>query len=102
MLLMKIVPDDTMAVPGFEHHTFMCSACYDVERRLVFRKPAEAVPVHAAPPIVPGAMPVPVEHVDTAAVEYERTAAAEHGRAASPGILMRVFAKLRGGDPKRS
>jgi hypothetical protein len=26
MLLMKVVEDDTMAVAGFEHHTFMCSA----------------------------------------------------------------------------
>jgi hypothetical protein len=30
MILMKIVPDDTMPVPGFEHQTFMCSACHDV------------------------------------------------------------------------
>jgi hypothetical protein len=37
MNLMKAVQDDTMPVPGFEHHTFMCSACGDIERRLVFR-----------------------------------------------------------------
>jgi hypothetical protein len=28
--------DDTMPVPGFERRTFMCSACHDVERHLVF------------------------------------------------------------------
>jgi hypothetical protein len=38
MILMNVVQDDTMAVPGFEHHTFMCSECRNVERRLVFTK----------------------------------------------------------------
>jgi hypothetical protein len=38
MILTNVVPDDTMAVPGFEHHTFMCSECHDVERRFVFTK----------------------------------------------------------------
>ena len=83
MILMKAVPDDTMAVAGFEHHTFMCSGCNDVERRLIFSKagePAdgEAVPVHAAPPISP-LVPQTNERV------------------AVPGILRRVFAMLRGG-----
>jgi hypothetical protein len=36
MILMDVVQDDTMLVAGFEHRTFMCSACHDVERRLVF------------------------------------------------------------------
>ena len=36
MILMNVVPDDTMEVPGFEQHTFTCSECQDVERRLVF------------------------------------------------------------------
>jgi hypothetical protein len=38
MMLMNVVQDDTMAVPGFEHHTFKCSECKDVEQRLVFTK----------------------------------------------------------------
>ena len=59
MILMNVVPDDTMAVPGFEHHSFMCSECQDMERRLVFTKHGreeapESMPVHAAPPIAPG------------------------------------------------
>jgi hypothetical protein len=46
-----------MAVPGFEHHTFRCSACHETERRLVFIKDgrktdAEPLPVHREPPIV--------------------------------------------------
>src|SRR5262245_16591797 len=44
MILMNVVPDDTMLVAGFEHRTFMCSSCHDVERRLVFIGAAEAIP----------------------------------------------------------
>jgi hypothetical protein len=115
MVLMNVVQDDTMAVSGFEHHTFMCSGCGDVEQRLVFAKPgepssshaaspvlakpaeplpsdapppvvakpAEPLPVHAAPPI----SPVP-------AVRGEKAPAA--APAPAPGILQRVFARLRG------
>jgi hypothetical protein len=55
MILMNVVPDDTMAVPGFEHHSFMCSECQDMEQRLVFTKygreeAPEGMPIHAAPP----------------------------------------------------
>ena len=114
MLLMNVVQDDTMAVPGFEHHTFMCSDCHDVERRLVFTKPteqidADAVPVHAAPPIAPVSAPLiapasAVEHEHTAPkhTAHEQTMAVEHERKTSPGILMRVLAKLRGGEARRS
>ena len=78
-ILMNVVQDDTMAVPGFEHHTFMCSACPDIERRLVFNKreptsEREPSPVHAAPSIEP-----------TAGVPDE----------AAPGLFKRVLAKLR-------
>jgi hypothetical protein len=79
MILMNVVPDDTMTVPGFEHHTFSCSDCHDVERRLVFTKrgrqsDVEPMPVHKAPPIVP----TPNEPVVT------------------PGLFRRVLARLRG------
>jgi hypothetical protein len=82
MILMNVVQDDTMAVPGFEHHTFLCSECQDVERRLVFMKhgregDTEPMPVQAAPPIVP-ASTVQDEHV------------------AASGLLGRVVAKIRG------
>jgi hypothetical protein len=89
MILMKAVQDDTMAVAGFEHHTFMCSGCNDIERRLVFARPDEpsdaepmpahaAMPVHAAPPLSP-----------PPADPNERTVMA------TPGILRRVLTKLR-------
>jgi hypothetical protein len=56
MILMKVVQDDTMPVPGFEQRTFMCSACHDVERHLVFVRPGREsdthpMPMHARPPI---------------------------------------------------
>jgi hypothetical protein len=51
MILMNVVQDDTMLVAGFEHRTFMCSSCHDVERRLVFVGAAEAIPVPATPSI---------------------------------------------------
>ena len=82
MHLMHVVQDDTMPVPGYEHRTFMCSACGDIERRLVFARDigqshTEPVSVHTAPPI----SPAPTD-------QQERIAAS--------GILRRVFAKLRG------
>jgi hypothetical protein len=35
MILTNVAQGETMAVPGFEHHTFMCSECQDIERRFV-------------------------------------------------------------------
>jgi hypothetical protein len=82
MILMSVVRDDTMPVPGFEHHSFMCSACHDVERRLMFTRhgresDTEPMPMHTAPPIVP------------ASVEDEH-------RVAAPGFFRRIVAKIRG------
>jgi hypothetical protein len=59
MILMNVVQDDTMLVAGFEHRTFMCSSCHDVERRLVFVGAAEAIPVPATPSIAGEQSPVP-------------------------------------------
>ena len=57
MNLIDVVQDETIAVPGFEHHTFTCSGCGDVERRLAFRavgeNSGEPPVVHAAPSISP-------------------------------------------------
>jgi hypothetical protein len=82
MHLMHVVQDDTMPVPGYEHRTFMCSACGDIERRFVFARDTgqghtEPVPVHTAPPI----SPAPTDRQE---------------RITASGILRRVFAKLRG------
>ena len=111
MLLMQTVQDDTMAVAGFEHRTFMCSDCHDVERRLVFARPVEqtdsAVPEHTAPPIAPAttiepaaSRPAAVDPPSSSAATIEPpispTAMVEHDHA--PGILRRMLAKLRGGQ----
>jgi len=82
MILIDVVRDDAMAVPGFEHHTFACSGCRDVERRLVFTKRgresgSQPMPLRTAPPIMP-ALTVQDEH------------------AAASGLLSRVLAKIRG------
>ena len=56
MILMKVIPDDSMPVPGFERHAYMCSLCHDTENRLTFNKPPperETVSVLVAPPIAP-------------------------------------------------
>ena len=56
MTLMNIVKDDTTLVPCFEHHTFTCSECQDIERRLVFVKHSgegDTETVQEAPPIAP-------------------------------------------------
>jgi hypothetical protein len=49
MQLVQSVPDETMLVPGFEHHKLVCPCCHDEERRLVFiRHPAPLSPPMAA------------------------------------------------------
>jgi len=56
MLLMQVVRDNTMMVPGYEHHTLQCSACPEIERRLVFNRESNAADserVHPAQPMPP-------------------------------------------------
>ena len=84
MTLVKVDPDGAMGVSGFEHHTFICSACRDVEPRLVFARhgregDAREMPVHTAPPIVPAWT-----------VQDERISAQ------APGLFRRVIAKVLG------
>ena len=80
MILTNVVEDNTMAVTGFEHRTFVCSECQDVEQRLVFTKQGcegEPMAEQAAPPIVP------------APTEQDEDVTAS-------GLLSRVVAKIRG------
>jgi hypothetical protein len=102
MLLMQTVQDETMPVPGFEHHTFMCPSCHDVEHRLTFAKPSEqpnpetapvaAVPVHVMSAQAASAGAVPL-YTAPAISPAERV----HERVSAGGMLRRVLAKLRGG-----
>jgi hypothetical protein len=82
LILTTVVPDDTARVRGCEHHTFICSGCQVTNRRLVVTRHGredESVPMHmeAAPLVVP-ALSVHEESV------------------ATPGLLDRVVARLRG------
>jgi hypothetical protein len=86
MRLMQVVPDATLEVPGYEHHTLQCSGCNDVERRLVFNREsaaraAEPVPESTAPP-VPPVPPVAVESSERIAVPsaWKRAVAMFRGR----------------------
>jgi len=55
MRLREAAGDDAMPVSGYEHRTFECTACGDVERRLVLVKELEASRTEAARPAVPSA-----------------------------------------------
>ena len=102
MLLMQTVQDETMAVPGFEHHTFMCSSCHDVEHRLAFAKPTEqpspvAVPVDAVPVHVMSAQVASAGAAPLHVAPSISPTARVHEHASAPGMFRRVLSKLRGG-----
>jgi hypothetical protein len=77
-----VVPDPTVAMRGFEHHTYVCSSCHITERKVVYTKHGredETVPLPTMPagPVV-RRLSAPQEHV------------------AAQGLLGRVVARLRG------
>jgi len=76
---MQVVPDATLEVPGYEHHTLQCSGCNDVERRLVFNRESAA---RAAEPVSPAA----ANSSERVAVPsaWKRAVAMFRGRHASP------------------
>jgi hypothetical protein len=86
MILIKVVPDDSLLVPGFERHTLQCSDCGEAEERLSFSRerarPTETVTIASAPPIVPAA---PVETGPTVVPSPPPTS-----------LFKRVAARLRG------
>ena len=82
MDLMHLVQDKTLPVPGYEHRTFKCSACGDIERRLVFTKDSKNS--HAEPMLVYTA-----PHISAAPTGHKE-------RITGSGFLRRVFGKLRG------
>ena len=56
MRLVKVEQDDSMMVTGYEHHTFECSSCQEVERRLIFTQeptPHPGKPLPVAPVLSP-------------------------------------------------
>ena len=82
LILTRVVPDETVAMRGFEHHTYVCSACHMTERRAVYTRHGREdesvpLPVMAAGPGV-RRLPAPQELT------------------VAQGILGRVVARLRG------
>jgi hypothetical protein len=80
LILTKVVPDNT-GVPGFEHHSFICSACHVTEHRVLFMRngredDAETMPKHLAPRI--------------------RSTSTVHDEHAAPGFFGRAVAKILG------
>ena len=61
MILVKVIEDVTMPIPGFQRHAYMCSICNETEQRLVFNKNAEEHETEAAAPgpasVEPTSMP---------------------------------------------
>ena len=83
MTLIGVVEDDTFRLAhGFEHRTYMCSRCGDIERRFGFNKQSkerdtEVVLVLTPPPTAPAST-----------IQNQRNTAR--------GFLRRVLAKIRG------
>ena len=82
LILTNVVPDNTMGVRGFEHHSFICSACHVTEHRVLFMRhgrehDAEIIPEHLAPRIT-------------------STSTAQEEHIAVPGLFGRVVAKILG------
>lgn len=62
MHLMKVAPDKTKMVPGYEEHTFECSGCHDHVRRLVFIPRAiEPLTTEQMPRLTPTRLKGPVD-----------------------------------------
>jgi hypothetical protein len=84
MRLEQVAGDDSVPVAGFEHHTFRCSACGDVERRRVFNKQAGRTPA------APVATPVVLE----SAPPISPSGTSEDESAATPALAKRMLAKF--------
>ena len=81
LILTSVVPDDTVALRGVEHHPFVCSECRVTEHRVVFIKDGREAD---GPPM------------SLQAARWVRPAPVEEEHFAAPGLLGRVMARLRG------
>jgi len=86
MRLVQAVSDHDMMVPGYEHQTYECLGCHEVERRLTFTtspSAEQAAPLPSAPPIpapepqapaLPSAWELAQEKVQARQVELQNRA----------------------------
>jgi hypothetical protein len=81
LILTNMVPDDTVAVHGVEHHTFICSGCHGTERRVMFIKDGREADG-----------PMPMDE----ARRIKRASTVQDEHVAAPGLFGRVMARLRG------
>jgi hypothetical protein len=70
MRLVQVVSDHGMMVPGYEHLTYECPGCHEVERRLTF-KTAQSEEQAAAPPPPPPPVPAPEPQAPAAPSAWE-------------------------------
>jgi hypothetical protein len=82
LILTSVVPDDTVALRGVEHHTFVCSECRVTEHRVVFIKDGRET----------DSPPMPMQP----APRIKRASTVQDEHVAAPGFLSRVLALVRG------
>jgi hypothetical protein len=90
MRLMQSVPDDTMMVAGYEHQTWACTGCDEVERRLMFTR--AKTPIDAVPP--------PAAQSQDPPTQSEPEPAPGPITAAIPSAWSRAVAMFRGKQPE--
>ncbi len=91
MRLAEVVPDATMPVPGYEHHTFRCPQCGDEERRLAFAREGEsrvAHPPKSSAPEPPALRPDEPASFAAAAAAPEPRPAEPNSAAAPPSFAL--------------
>ena len=69
MRLVQVVKDTTMLVSGYEHHTWQCSGCSTVERRMTFTSESTPPPMM----VVELAQSAPIEPAQTVPAEPNQT-----------------------------
>jgi hypothetical protein len=75
MRLVQVVEDTTMFVSGYEHHTWQCSACPTVERRMTFTREKTPPPIAPTAPNPTTTQTLPAEPTPT--VQPTQTATVE-------------------------
>jgi hypothetical protein len=72
MRLVQVTEDNTMLVSGYEHHTWQCSSCAIIERRMTFTREKTLIQV------------LPVEPTQTVPVELAKMVPVETTQVLSP------------------